>query len=321
VPDFEGMDIRRAFLDANGVSRSGRLDIGPFLLHNADFRSARIINANFNETHFLGSDFRMAQLGGSAFDEVHLASCDLRGADLAHIDWGGSSVQDADVTTFVDTSGEIIRTDLSRAGLTRNELDSMKGDSETIIPDHLERAEYWPEFEFEEREQQATSSPPATTEGGSHDLTQRIAVLLRNARGAALTAEAVAFHIGVEVDLIRQSKNEIGPEVELLDELVLTLGAIKEETDSPNPSKQDLLTKLNALEEQVEALQNALEAKPGAFSEAFRKEAGKSSGKAVVAGPLGLICGGLVYLLGPTAQQTVAGFAAAAAAAGVAALK
>lgn len=146
------MDIRRAFLDANGVSRSGRLDIGPFLLHNADFRSARIINANFSETHFLGSDFRMAQLGGSAFDEVHLASCDLRGADLAHIDWGGSSVQDADVTTFVDTSGEIIRTDLSRAGLTRNELDSMKGDSETIIPDHLERAEYWPEFEWPERE-------------------------------------------------------------------------------------------------------------------------------------------------------------------------
>jgi hypothetical protein len=85
--------------------------------------------------------------------EADLQLADLRGADLRGADLRGADLRGADVTSAVGINDESTAevTDLSLSlGLNQTQLDTMRGDSETILPDHLDRPKHWPKFEGQE---------------------------------------------------------------------------------------------------------------------------------------------------------------------------
>jgi len=115
TPDLADVDIREAFDRAGQLTRVGRIPLE---------------RANLTE----------ADLGGADLTGAILIRADLEGADLT-----GANVESV-LSTVIQ--GKTNFTDLSpTASLTQDQLDSMQGDSGTIIPDHLTRPAHWPKLE------------------------------------------------------------------------------------------------------------------------------------------------------------------------------
>lgn len=316
-PDFEDANLHEIFADPGKLDQRGRIP-----LEKADLQ---------------GTD---------------LQGTILRGADFRSIRYSRAGTND-------DGAPAYLYTDLSLSNkLTLKRLYSMTGDSGTILagdkgtpnPNNLTRPKHWPDLpELVEGEDpdsndetDAVTPDNATTheaEPISEDIqtSSRAKFLLQRARGVSLTAGATAFHLETEVLAARQASNQIGPEIEFLEEMVLLLNAIADETSSDSPNENELATQLkyltealekathelNALQGENAALKVALEkaqTSEGEFTKAFKSSSGKALGAAAVAAPLGLIAGGMTYLLGPVAQVSVMGFAAAAGAAGLRAI-
>lgn len=313
--DLREAVLREAFL--------GEASLREAVLREADLRGAGLLRADMGEANLGTADLRNAD-----FREAVLQGTDLRGAVLEKANVTTRAYSRAETTD----GGAQEYTDLRKArNLTQAQLDIMRGDSGTILPDHLTRPSHWPELQEsspKDTPEDAQSGTPvsdyAVPGNGSHDTKHRARFLLQRARGAALTADTVAFHLETEAQFARQATNVLGPDIDLIEEMILTLRALSREVSDNSTSEADLETRIAELEAQVADLTDALEkAQPSGseFSKAFVSSAGKTLGAAVVAAPLGVIVGGLSYLLGAGANATLIGFGTAAASAGLGAVK
>lgn len=320
--DLSAADLRHA--DLEGADLTGCIFLGRADLRNADLRQATFTRAVFSGKHPRGFRFGGKFSGGALLDNANVTT--LRALRFLPPD-----------------EQEVAPTDLSGvAALTQEQLNSMRGDSGTILPEGLTRPAHWPVLDDIEPEPAAEASAPtrdqAAPSGGpvlssSQDANQdpfvqtRIRFHIRHARGAALTAEQVAYLLDAEARLLRQGSNQLGPEIDLLDDLVALLRSFATEVSAPDPSPTTLEQQLADAQVKIAELTAKLEAAeaaaktPSAFRKSFQQSAGKALGTAVVAAPLGAVTGGLAYLLGAGAQISLTAFAIAAASGGICALK
>ena len=195
-PDFAGADIEQAYLDAKRI-RPGeavplaladldradlnRADIGRANLKGADLTGASLEGAGLQEadlrdTNLAGASLIGAYLEEGIFRSANLTQAKLTGARLCGADFwrallDGADLTDADARSIIvpaeeeGTLDEVIRTDLSGVfDMTQAQLNSMLGDKETIIPEHLTRPAHWPAFEFEtavDESEEAVRKPPS----------------------------------------------------------------------------------------------------------------------------------------------------------------
>jgi len=178
VPDFEGADIRAAF---NAIDESSFARLIPLQgadlrranlreailpgsdLQGADLREATLRYSDLLSTNLWGADLQGADLRGADLEGAHLERADLReanlrwvhleGADLREAHLRGADLRDANVRTRVysglgtNDGSKPKYTNLSQTkGLTQSQLNSMAGDSGSIIPEGLERPD-WPELD------------------------------------------------------------------------------------------------------------------------------------------------------------------------------
>jgi hypothetical protein len=114
-PDFEGADLPAAF-KAAGHDPKERLP-----LIGADLRGAALQRANL-----LGADLRVAVL----------QRADLQGADVSTIVYSRMTTNDSSIREYTDLS--------TVRSLEQTQLDAMRGDSGTILPEGLTRPAHWP---------------------------------------------------------------------------------------------------------------------------------------------------------------------------------
>jgi len=172
--NLRGADLRRAVLWGTLFFEA---DLKGAYLRNADLsvsdlRDANLGSANLEQTDCSNADFSGAFLEGSTLREAVLKEAefrktnlrkakmgrgDLRAVGFREADLEEATFHEADARTIVspglkmnDDGGPkelIYRTDFSSAkNLTQDQVNTMLGDSKTIIPQGLERPTHWPVF-------------------------------------------------------------------------------------------------------------------------------------------------------------------------------
>ena len=316
-PDLSGENLRELFEQAGRLSSDGRMplhraNLREANLSRADLRGADLQRANLPRAQLWRADLQGANLQEANMRKVHLEGANLRGANLQRADLLG-----AEVTSFgysavgSNDTGTAEYTDLSTAlNLSQTQLDTMKGDSETLLPDGLTRPDHWPEFDETDPGPPSDAvtaipdrSPQAPTEAPSNEpeppLQTRVLFHLTHARTASLNAQTVAALIDAETTYLRQTSNQLGPEIDLFEDLSALLKTFAKSIETPGPDVSALERQLEEAKTKIEDLTAKLEEaekaakSPSAFSEEFQKSAGKALGVAVIAVPLGAITGGL----------------------------
>lgn len=147
---FRTVDLRKASLNHSNC-------------WNCDFSGAKLdegsaIGANFFGSQFVGTRLLSAILKRSRLKHAVLDEAVLFSADLTNADLRGTSLKATDLSkanlTGVDVSsiptpwpGKYVLTDLSATrGLTQSQLNTMQGDSGTVIPEHLVLPDHWPKL-------------------------------------------------------------------------------------------------------------------------------------------------------------------------------
>ncbi len=129
--------------DLGGADLGGEVLLGA-VLERAVLRRADLERADLREAVLLGADLGGAVLRGANLWGADLRAADLAGADLRGADLGGADVRSVLAAPGINNGGGAAKTDLSTAfGLSQDQLDSMIGDSGTLIPDHLKRPAHW----------------------------------------------------------------------------------------------------------------------------------------------------------------------------------
>ncbi len=347
-PDLRGANLQRADLQRADLQR---VNLRGVKLRGANLRWVNLRGANLQRADLRGANLRWADLRGADLQRVNLRWVNLRGANLQRADLRGADVRSVLAAPGINNGGGAAKTDLSTAlDLSQAQLDSMIGDSGTLIPKHLKRPAHWEALEentvAKDPSPSDTQPDPVSSQDDHSELgpqhppsvIERAKLLLIEARGASMTAEMVAFHLDFELRMIRQQgANTLGPEIELLDALVATLRAVSDKV--ANQDEAGLAEKLAQLQEQLEAVTQELEARtkerddledaldqakqktPSEFSKSFQTSAGNALGAAIIATPIAMIGGGVGYLLGAGANASIAAFASAALAAGIGAKK
>ena len=152
---------------------------------NADFKSATFYeDADFDSAAFSGNAYftnaifpqgadttaphslgmPISQTPFSLWD-AFFDSATFSGATLFQTNLKGAHLQNADVRTVL-VDGRVRRTDLSScSGLAQAQLDIMKGDSGTLLPEGLVHPDHWPELDrslLEEHSEAIDDASPPT---------------------------------------------------------------------------------------------------------------------------------------------------------------
>jgi hypothetical protein len=112
TPDLSGEDLRTLFEQAGRIRPDERMP-----LHHANLRGAN--------------------LEGAKLERANLRGADLNQARVTTLTYSGAATND-DGALYTDLS--------TTTELTQEQLDSMLGDSGTILPDHLTRPTHWPDW-------------------------------------------------------------------------------------------------------------------------------------------------------------------------------
>ena len=118
-------------------------------LREAVLRAAVLREADLRRADLIGADLREADLRAAVLRAADLREADLIGADLIEADLRAADVRTT-VYSAVSTNdgGTAEYTNLTtNIGLDQSQLDSMIGDSGTILPDHLTRPAHWKTLE------------------------------------------------------------------------------------------------------------------------------------------------------------------------------
>ncbi len=162
IPDLSGILARNIF-GVTGLLKSDRpIPLDFVNLQGAILQGAGLYGASLRGANLQQADLLEADLSGVDLQEANLQGADLRSAGLQGADLREADLQGADVRTITGGTGSNgysmpVVTDLSdTANLNQKQLDTMLGDSGTLLPDHLTRPEHWPELDIEEDAQLST---------------------------------------------------------------------------------------------------------------------------------------------------------------------
>lgn len=159
---LEGSDLRNAHLEGASLPRVHleRADLRRAHLEGASLPDARLESALLRNTHLKGANLTGAHLEGADLTGANLEGASLAGAHLkgavldgTHLEsaslWGAHAERSIFNDTHLDaallTGIHLEGADLSRAtGLDQAQLITALGDSNTILPDGLNRPAHWP---------------------------------------------------------------------------------------------------------------------------------------------------------------------------------
>lgn len=143
----EKSQFGEAILDGANLDRA-RLDGAYFA--GASFVGASVIGANLSHAVLSNAVFRRADLSSTEFADAQLEDSDLRSAKMSDVYFARARLDGAEVSTEAagddgDRQGPLIFTDLRNCnGLTQRQLNTMSGDSGTLIPRDLHCPPDWP---------------------------------------------------------------------------------------------------------------------------------------------------------------------------------
>ena len=223
----------------------------------------------------------------------------------------------------------LVKTDLSQAiHVTQSQLDMMSGDSETLIPEHLQRPAHWPVFGGPSQGPDVVTThaeagrnrSPAETDLGAH-----VAYLLRQANLTGETAGATAAHLERIVGFHRETAgNHVDPDIAVFEDLAAILrraqtaaqdadqSRLEQEIDALRKTVAELTKKLAHLQRDLAEARDDAAARKSAppsgapspvrlfvenFAISFGKTAGVATATGLGAGVSLVVTGGLDYLL------------------------
>lgn len=226
-PDFEKVNIRELFEQADKLSNDGSIPLSRVNLKNANLKGAILHRANlrgalFSDAELFETDLRSADLREANFWQAQLIDANLKranlqgaflvgavlmGANLHKTNLQAAHVRSVFAEEPINSTTKINRTDLSLAkGLTQNRLESMYGDSETKIPFELVRPKNWPIFgeaDFPTNDR-GNKSAAAEVETGKA-LREQIAVILSTPVKHLTTVEQISAQIDYAISIFRSA--------------------------------------------------------------------------------------------------------------------
>lgn len=221
-------------------------NVGGMDLRRANLVGADLAGANLGGTDLRGADLRGANLGGA-----FLGGADLVGATLGGAFFGGANLGGTDVRSYDDKDGHIVysgagashgsapryATDLSTArNLTQPQLNSLRGDRWTKIPDHLKNP--WLDDKSGGPEPDVGAGSQTIQETvGNPDVAEARRRIDDNRDAIMLLATDLKIKIGAYRDRVRVS-NSLGEEAKLglhgmLEELTHDVDAIAHNLPAP----------------------------------------------------------------------------------------
>lgn len=260
-------------------------------LTGADLTGAVLTLTNLRRANLGGANLTSAFLTEANLRDVNFTRTILHGADLLGANLMGANVRT--VYSALDkkdhTTAEY--TDLSRTlELKQSQLDSMIGDSGTIVPDHLTRPDHWEVLPWH-REDAGQDDPETDValEDVSHDAPtekprayyQQLALnLTREPIKSATVLAAYGQQLATAAKMYRDANkvNQLPDDLILVEQIGVMFGALstiilKQQADSA-ATIEGLETKIAELEKQLYQLKGELNAVKNSQSEKTPKESG-----------------------------------------------
>ena len=119
-------------------------------MYKADLRDCSFSGCHFDSVNltecllegaqFTDCSFDGASISSSNFDKVTFSNCKFNETEMCFTDFGAT-----DLSGCMFEKCWITRARMSRVkALTQKQLESFFGDDSTVLPEHLERPEFWP---------------------------------------------------------------------------------------------------------------------------------------------------------------------------------
>lgn len=249
--------FERASLRLADMSRS---DFSAANMKNADLAGAILTGCMFlGRADLRSADLRQANLTGAVFSGKH-----PQGIVFGGKFFGGALLDNADVTTskplpFLPANEQdSIPTDLSSvAALTQDQLNSMRGDSGTILPEGLTRPEHWPDI----KEQPTVDGTEAAPTPDTIALRDQVSVILSASVENRAAAELVSDQLDAAVRMFRAANpaNDPPDDLLLIDSFSTTLRRIGRTLEAPYTARQaDLERDLAELRASVRSMERTI---------------------------------------------------------------
>jgi hypothetical protein len=304
VPDFTGADLKSIHLNGGAVVRRGGIGTSG-QLHHVNFQKAFLIKANLSE----------CILSNGKLNYANMTDATIRGGLYDHTDFRGAVTTDVDASTKLYTNRPNEPTDLGMAlNLTQHQLNSMKGDSGTIIPEGLERPAHWPELEKalpelvdEDDITDGNHTEPASQAANQIALQDQVSVILAAPVKHAAAAELLNDQLDSAIRMFRAANptNEQPDDLILVERFSDKIREIRTVLDQPGETQaQGLETRLPELlaiidnlratiEDQAKEIEDLKAQKPertdyqkmrSAFAEKFGATLGTGTASTLLAG-------------------------------------
>ena len=155
---LEGANLKGAKLqNANlHLARLQYADLQGAYLFNANLEKANFLRADFRGADLELADFKDADLQYAKFQNVKLPLAKFRGADLSMVDVTSIELDPEGGTTLVVNLSTCV-------GLTQDQMNSMVGDTGTIIPAEFKYPAHWPEWDSSDVDKLKNATPLAET--------------------------------------------------------------------------------------------------------------------------------------------------------------
>ena len=247
--------------------------------------------------NFSSSDLRHAKLNGIDLTNANLSGSELNVAEFKLAILCGANFRNSNVTGAIFDGANVksdikskLYTNLDAHGLTQEQLNSMIGDSGTIIPDHLTRPDHWEVLPWHQED--AGQNDPETVdtfEDASHhaptekprEYYQQLALnLTREPIKSAAVLGVYGQQLATAAKMYRDANtvNQLPDDLILVEQIGVMFGALstlilKQQADSA-ATIEGLETKIAELEKQLYQLKGELNAVKNSRSEKTPKESG-----------------------------------------------
>jgi len=135
--DLTGSDMTKA--------QGSRANFQKANLAGVTLAKSELLRADFSEANLENADLSKAELGRALFVEANLNGADFSYSNIARAKFSEAQIENVNLTRAYTYLTRIEGVDLSKTiGLTQEQLELACGDSETQLPDELERPTSWP---------------------------------------------------------------------------------------------------------------------------------------------------------------------------------
>lgn len=141
--EFRGADLRKANLVRANLSGAilWKANLSRAQLDGANLSGANLVEADLSEVNKQLSDLRTRYKVD--LRKANLSRANLSGADLGDANLSGAILWRADLRGAVLEGADLRRANLSEANLAQEQVEHVKGDETTTLPDHLTPPADW----------------------------------------------------------------------------------------------------------------------------------------------------------------------------------